>query len=272
MNKIAQAAKIVERMVNQNTYDEIAQGAPPHQCTAASLEYCIRAYRVKYSACRLQVLRGRERRAPRRGGHSAAALEVLLRQGQEARRHRAFLVAHLHGPVRRRPRLLYAAPAQCSSPTRHDAQWERTQMLWHSPRVQMSSSSPPTAWCSCARWRTRATRSISTRPRTASWACSSTRRVLSCSASASTTATSALSTCSNGGSLCLYACASCQCQWLFLSWLSKTIINIKLRVWVNNTNFRVPLWNWTSVEYQENIWNLNSYIATMQKILSRKNN
>lgn len=28
MSKIAQAAKIVERMVNQNTYDEIAQGAP----------------------------------------------------------------------------------------------------------------------------------------------------------------------------------------------------------------------------------------------------
>ena len=33
---------------------------------------------------------------------------------------------------------------------------------------------------------------------------------------------------------------------------------ISIRVWENNTNFRVPLWNWTSVEYLETIWNLNS--------------
>ena len=56
MNKIAQAAKIVERMVNQNTYDEIAQGVPTPTCSAPALQCShshVHASNVQKNTCKI---------------------------------------------------------------------------------------------------------------------------------------------------------------------------------------------------------------------------
>ena len=51
----------------------------------------------------------------------------------------------------------------------------------------------------------------------------------------------------------------------------KRLLIITIRVRIYNMKFRVSLWNWTSVEYPESIWNLNSYSHMQPAFLRRRN-
>lgn len=60
---------------------------------------------IKRNGARLQILGRPERRVQGRRGLAAAALEIQLRENQEARRHRSLLQQPLLRSLRRRLRL-----------------------------------------------------------------------------------------------------------------------------------------------------------------------
>ena len=94
-SRMLQSVKTLERMVNQNIYDDISQG-----------ELFGKHFKGKRSESvelgyRLQVLGRPERRVQGRRGFPAAALEAHLREDEEARRHRSVLQQPLLRSIRR---------------------------------------------------------------------------------------------------------------------------------------------------------------------------
>ena len=95
--RMLRAAKILERMVNQNTYDEIAQGNIYYMSHIIIIPIFFR----------FPFLRGCIGRVPRVRGHAAAAVEVRVREGAEAGDHGAVLEPRLQRPLRRGLRVMW---------------------------------------------------------------------------------------------------------------------------------------------------------------------
>ena len=110
--RMLRAAKILERMVNQNTYDEIAQGN-------ISIIYYQKDSNsngsYKKIFFRFPFLRGCIGRVPRVRGHAAAAVEVRVREGAEAGDHGAVLEPRLQRPLRRGLRVMWVTSDQIAA-------------------------------------------------------------------------------------------------------------------------------------------------------------
>jgi hypothetical protein len=91
-------------MVNQNTFDEIAQGTEKKHRPLNSFKN--HPYLSHLISFRLQVLRGQCGRVPRPRGHPAPVVEVLVRDGQKAQRHVHLVQQTLQRSVRCRIRLM----------------------------------------------------------------------------------------------------------------------------------------------------------------------